>query len=317
MAATFSQRSDDGDRRGATLELGARRRNAIDDQHRHTQCRLLRRRSRTVARDATLAISGNYTINGDGSIIFGGNDASIVSDRLDRRHVSPIGSASSIHAKFTGQIGNGAGSRRPDNLTFSTIKADVYASADGVTLTINTGANTVYDFGGLLEADDNGIARSSTRRRRWEHTIFFSWPGSPRWRNDRGDRRRTSGNCLHPWRTVRRPPLERESFGEVVVGEVSVVMIESGGDVAVPVVIETGGILEYSSRGRSHRLDHFRGRRRGVRIWTIERDSPARSAAIESGDTIAIIRVRHRTISPRTRTRRCRPRSRSRSPMMC
>ena len=33
---------------------------------------------------------------------------------------------------------------------------DVYASADNVTLTINTGANTVYDFGGLLEADDNG-----------------------------------------------------------------------------------------------------------------------------------------------------------------
>ena len=37
--------------------------------------------------EATLAISGNFTVNGDGNINFGGNGASIVGDGLDRRHV--------------------------------------------------------------------------------------------------------------------------------------------------------------------------------------------------------------------------------------
>ena len=56
-------------------------------------------------------------------------------------------------------------------------------------------------------------------------------------------------------------------------------MIESGGDVAVPVVIETGGILEYSAGGVVTGSITFEGVGRGVRIWTIECDSPARSAA--------------------------------------
>ena len=63
----------------------------------------------------------------------------------------------------------------------------------------------------------------------------------------------TGGGTVEIASTVANGPpstrFDRESFGTVVVGEYSVVIIASGGDVAVPVVIETGGILEYSAGG--------------------------------------------------------------------
>jgi len=99
--------------------------------------------------DSDLAIRGNYTVSGSGDIGFKGAGAAITSDGLA---AATFTNASTIDALYTGQIGD-VGIESASDLTFVN-KGSVYASGSGVALTINTGSLTIYDAGGLLEAEN-------------------------------------------------------------------------------------------------------------------------------------------------------------------
>jgi hypothetical protein len=96
-----------------------------------------------------LAIGGNYTIAGSGSIVFKGAGAEITSDGTAP---ATFANESTIKAGFSGQIGD-AGVYGSNDLTFENI-GTVVASGSGVTLALNTGIHTIDDAGGTLEAED-------------------------------------------------------------------------------------------------------------------------------------------------------------------
>jgi hypothetical protein len=95
-----------------------------------------------------LAISGNYTVGGSGSIDLKGAGAAITSDG---NAPATFTNASTIEAFGSSQIGD-VGFKTANDLTFVNTGA-VVAWGSGTTLTLNTGANTINDAGGLLEAE--------------------------------------------------------------------------------------------------------------------------------------------------------------------
>ncbi len=100
----------------------------------------------TIQGGADLALAGNYTISGGGSIDFKGAGAKIVSDGK----AATFHNDSTINADTSGRIGD-------SNLTFDNA-GKVYASGAGVTLTINTGSNVVTNAEvSLLQAEDDAI----------------------------------------------------------------------------------------------------------------------------------------------------------------
>jgi len=202
--------------------------------------------------DATLAISGNYTINGTGSINFGGDDEHIVSDGT-AGDTFTNGAQSSIHADFSGKIGNGDGVTDADNLTFYNY-GDVFAT--DAALAIDTGGNTVYDTGGLLEADDSGnlVIDSPTQMGQY-YSLFLGSSPPPG-----GTIEATSGGTVEINSTVANgPPSKviaiRQSSGQVVADTGSTVAIQSGGAVAVPIQINgragwaPGGVVDLDDGG--------------------------------------------------------------------
>ncbi len=100
-----------------------------------------------------LAISGNYTVGGGGSIQLKGAGAAITSDG---NAPATFTNASEIQAFDSGavQIGD-AGIKAANDLTFINT-GSVFATGSSATLTINTGANTVNDSSGLFEAVNGG-----------------------------------------------------------------------------------------------------------------------------------------------------------------
>ncbi len=97
-----------------------------------------------VSGSADLAIGGNLTVAGSGAIWFKGAGASITSDGSPATFTN----ASTIDGIASGQIGDG-------NLTFDN-SGTAGASGSGVTLTINTGGNTVLNAsGGVLQAENS------------------------------------------------------------------------------------------------------------------------------------------------------------------
>jgi hypothetical protein len=95
-----------------------------------------------------LAISGSYTVSGAGDIGFKGAGADITSDG---NAPATFTNASTIEASNSGQIGD-SGIKSSNDLTFINT-GSLYASGADVTVTLNTGANTINDSGGLLEAE--------------------------------------------------------------------------------------------------------------------------------------------------------------------
>ena len=95
-----------------------------------------------------LAISGAYTVTG-GSIGMKGAGADITSDG---KAAATLTNASTINALASGQIGD-EGIKASNDLTFVN-KGTVLADGSGVTLTLNTGGNTINDGGGTLEAEN-------------------------------------------------------------------------------------------------------------------------------------------------------------------
>jgi hypothetical protein len=197
-----------------------------------------------LGQDATLAISGNYTINGTGQIDLDADGASIVSD-LSSGDTFTNGGSSSIRDYVTGQIGNGSGVAAGFNLTFVNDGA-VYATGTAVTLTINTGANTVSDPGGLMEADDYAtlILDSPIQMGVFLFRGISPPPG--------GTIEATTGGSVDIYSTVASGP--PSSSGQVVADVGSVVWVESGGSVSAPIVINgsTGlafGVVNLESGG--------------------------------------------------------------------
>ena len=92
--------------------------------------------------NSDLAISGNYTVTGSGDIGLKGAGAEITSDGT----AATFTNASTIDAFASGHIGD-------SHLTFVNT-GSVFADDTGVTLMLNTGANTISDGGGLLEAEN-------------------------------------------------------------------------------------------------------------------------------------------------------------------
>ena len=98
--------------------------------------------------DSDLAISGAYTVAGSGDIGLKGAGADITSDG---NAPATFTNASAIEALASGQIGD-VGIKASNDLAFINTSS-VLASGSGVTLTLNTGANTINDGGGLLAAE--------------------------------------------------------------------------------------------------------------------------------------------------------------------
>jgi len=94
-----------------------------------------------------LAISGNYTVTGGGTLYFKGAGAEITSDGTAP---ATFTNESTIEVGYSGQIGD-EGIKAANDLTFDNT-GTVVASGSGVTLTLNTGAKTIDDGGGTLEA---------------------------------------------------------------------------------------------------------------------------------------------------------------------
>jgi hypothetical protein len=110
-----------------------------------------------------LAISGNYTVGGSGSVQLKGAGAAITSDG---NAPATLTNASTIEAFANSQIGD-VGIKTANDLTFINT-GTVAAWGKGVTLTLNTGANVINDAGGLLEAQngatlaiDSGVSTGS------------------------------------------------------------------------------------------------------------------------------------------------------------
>jgi hypothetical protein len=97
-----------------------------------------------------LAISGDYTVSGSGDIQLKGAGSAITSDG---NAPATFANASTIEAVGTSQIGD-VGIKTNNDLTFVNT-GSVIATLSGTELTINTGANTVNDSGGVLEAINN------------------------------------------------------------------------------------------------------------------------------------------------------------------
>jgi hypothetical protein len=111
--------------------------------------------SNEVALDssADLAISGNYTVSGTGDIGFKGAGGEITSDGngpATFTNDSTIYAVATDSATPTGQIGD-QGILGSNDLTFDN-SGSLIASGAGVTVTLNTGGNTINDGGGTLEA---------------------------------------------------------------------------------------------------------------------------------------------------------------------
>jgi hypothetical protein len=98
--------------------------------------------------DSDVAISGNYTISGSGTLYFEGAGGDITSDG---NAGATLTNASSIEADASGQIGD-EGVLGVNDLTLVNTGA-TYADGSGVTLTLNTGATAIDDGGGTLEAE--------------------------------------------------------------------------------------------------------------------------------------------------------------------
>jgi hypothetical protein len=99
-----------------------------------------------------LAIRGNYTISGSGTI-FKGAGADITSDGIA---AATFHNATTIEALASGQIGD-QGIKASNDLTFDN-SGTAGPSGPGVTLTINTGGNTVLNTGTLVAANGATLA---------------------------------------------------------------------------------------------------------------------------------------------------------------
>jgi hypothetical protein len=102
---------------------------------------------------SNLAISGNYSVGGTGILQLKGAGAAITSDG---NAPATFTNASEIEAFDSGavQIGDG-GIKATNDLTFVNT-GSVYATGSSALLTINTGANTINDSGGFIEAVNGG-----------------------------------------------------------------------------------------------------------------------------------------------------------------
>jgi hypothetical protein len=100
-----------------------------------------------------LAISGHYSVAGTGILQLKGAGAAITSDG---NAAATFTNASEIEAFDSGavQIGD-VGIKAANDLTFVNT-GSVYATGSSASLTINTGANTVNDSGGFIEAVNGG-----------------------------------------------------------------------------------------------------------------------------------------------------------------
>jgi hypothetical protein len=138
-AGTFTNEGAITAEAGATLDFG---------QDGVTQS-LANTGSVDIDKGADLAISSKFSVTGSGLIGFKGAGAEITSDGK----AATFTNASSIIAVSSGQIGD-AGIKSYNDLSF-TNTGSVIASGSGVTLTLNTGANTISASGGVLEAESN------------------------------------------------------------------------------------------------------------------------------------------------------------------
>ncbi len=101
-----------------------------------------------LAAGADLAISSNLTASGSGSIHFNGAGGALTSADIGP---TTFTNANTIVATASAQIGD-AGIKTANDLALIDTGAIVAENA-GVTLTLNTGANTIVDRGGLFEAE--------------------------------------------------------------------------------------------------------------------------------------------------------------------
>ena len=102
-----------------------------------------------------LAISGAYTISGNGTLYFKGAGADITSDGSAPATFTNA-SGSTIEALASGQIGD-VGVKASNDLTFDN-SGTAGPSGSGVTLTINTGGSTVLNTGTLVAANGATLA---------------------------------------------------------------------------------------------------------------------------------------------------------------
>jgi hypothetical protein len=142
-AATFTNEGAMTAASGATLDLG---------QDGGTGS-LTNTGSIAIDGGADLAISGNYTVSGTGYIGFKGAGGEITSDGSGPAtftNESTVYAVATDSATPTGQIGD-QGILGSNDLTFDN-SGSLIASGAGVTVTLNTGGNTINDGGGTLEA---------------------------------------------------------------------------------------------------------------------------------------------------------------------
>jgi hypothetical protein len=203
---------------------------------------------------AHLVISGNFSISGNGEINFKGAGAAIISDDSGS---DTFTNKSSIDAFASGQIGdNGIYGGTENHLTFVN-QGSVYANGSGVTLTLNTGGDTIADGGGtyLLEAKDDAtlaIDSATTTGEIYLPQLGVAPPTA-------GTIESTSGGTVDIAASVTAGisatlPL-LSAPGQVVVDTGSSVVVQSGGSVAIPIDVNgssgktAGGVLTLQSGG--------------------------------------------------------------------
>ena len=142
-AATFTNEGTITAEASATLNLG----------HDGATETLVNSNEIALDSSADLAISGNYTVSGTGYIGFKGAGGEITSDGSGPATFTNEGTIYAVatnSATPIGQIGD-QGILGSNDLTFDN-SGSLMASGAGVTVTLNTGGNTINDGGGTLEA---------------------------------------------------------------------------------------------------------------------------------------------------------------------
>jgi hypothetical protein len=179
-----------------------------------------------------LAISGAFSITGTGDIGFEGAGAEITSDG---HAPATFTNESRIKASSSGQIGD-AGVLASNDLTFDNSGSTV-ASGAGVTLTLDTGANTVSDAGGMLEAESGATLAIDSNVDTGETSV--SIPPAPGGTIEAG----AGGTVTLSAAVARGLPIVDSVSGQVVIAGGTLKMLV-GASVSVPVKFTAGGTLD-------------------------------------------------------------------------